>query len=210
MNRALRAAAVSVLLFSPVALSACSAGQISQTATQVRDKTGAIASIGALELRQIELAYPTGGRYDRGDDAVLHMSIVNTGSEADTLRDISGDAFDSFRITGSPSGTASATPTSTAASATAGSGSGIVIPAGATVFLGENAPTVTLVGLTESLTAAQSIQLKLRFEKAGEVTVQAIVSPATAQLPRTTTYNFENHADTGAESGNEVGGGGNG
>ena len=41
MNRALRAATIGVLLLSPAALSACSAGQVTQTASQNRDKTGA-------------------------------------------------------------------------------------------------------------------------------------------------------------------------
>ena len=58
MNRALRAATMGVLLLSPVALSACSAGQVTQTATQERDKTGAQAQVGDITLRQVQLAYP--------------------------------------------------------------------------------------------------------------------------------------------------------
>ncbi len=48
MNRALRAATMGVLLLSPVALSACSAGQVTQTPSQVRDKTGAQAQVGDI------------------------------------------------------------------------------------------------------------------------------------------------------------------
>ena len=66
MNRALRAATMGVLLLSPVALSACSAGQVTQTETQDRDKTGPSARVGDLELREVLLAYPTGGRYVEG------------------------------------------------------------------------------------------------------------------------------------------------
>ena len=51
MNRALRAATMGVLLLSPVALSACSAGQVTQTATQERDKTGAQAQVGDITVR---------------------------------------------------------------------------------------------------------------------------------------------------------------
>ena len=51
VNRALRAATMGVLLLSPVALSACSAGQVTQTATQERDKTGGQAQVGDLTLR---------------------------------------------------------------------------------------------------------------------------------------------------------------
>ena len=49
MNRALRAAAMGMLLCSTVALSACSAGQVNQTASQLRDKTGP-AGTGSPEL----------------------------------------------------------------------------------------------------------------------------------------------------------------
>ena len=48
MNRALGAATAGVLLLSPLALSACSAGQVTQTATQQRDKVGAMAQVGRM------------------------------------------------------------------------------------------------------------------------------------------------------------------
>jgi hypothetical protein len=53
VNRALRAATMGVLLLSPVALSACSAGQVTQTATQERDKVGAMGQVGDLTLRAV-------------------------------------------------------------------------------------------------------------------------------------------------------------
>src|SRR4029453_15292558 len=83
VNRALRAATMGVLLLSPVVLSACSAGQVTQTATQERDKVGAMAQVGDLTIRAVRLARPRGGAYDRGDDAELQMAIVNTGDEPD-------------------------------------------------------------------------------------------------------------------------------
>ena len=89
MNRALRAATMGVLLLSPVALSACSAGQVTQTATQDRDKTGGQAKVGGITLRAVELEYPRGGTYSAGDDAGLRMAIVNTGSKSDTLTGVS-------------------------------------------------------------------------------------------------------------------------
>ena len=87
MNRALRAATMGALLLSPVALSACSAGQVPQTATQNRDKVGPEAAVGDLVMRQITLAYPQDGLYAPGDDAELRMAIVNSDTEADTLRE---------------------------------------------------------------------------------------------------------------------------
>ena len=117
MNRALRAAAMGMLLCSTVALSACSAGQVNQTASQLRDKTGPQAAVGDLLLREVELAYPANGGYAAGDDAELRAAIVNTGDQPDTLLGVTGPDFGSVRVTGSDTGSAQATSTPSAASA---------------------------------------------------------------------------------------------
>ena len=100
MNRALRAATMGALLLSPVALGACSAGQVTQTNTQDRDKAGPQAEVANITMRSIVLEYPTGGRYDQGDDAELRAAIVNTAEEADTLVSIESDAFEGVRVLG--------------------------------------------------------------------------------------------------------------
>jgi copper(I)-binding protein len=221
VNRALRAAVVAVLLVSPVALSACSAGQVTQTESQHRDKTGPMAKVGDITLRAVHLAYPTSGQYQSGDDAELTMAIVNEGSEDDTLVDISGDSFSSFRITGggtaegaqstasagSSSGSSSA-PTSgsssgsTSGNSTGGAANGLTIPAHSALYLGQEGPTVTLENLSESLTPAQSIQLTMTFEKAGEVTVQAQVATPSRAVERGEGYNF--NQESGSEGSNEA------
>src|SRR4051794_30241794 len=109
-----------VLLLSPVALSACSAGQETQTATQERDKTGAQAQIGDLTLRQAQLLSPRGGSYDRGDDAELQLAIVNGGTEDDTLVSVDGKGFSSAEIS---SGSSSSASPSFGSSGSAGSSS---------------------------------------------------------------------------------------
>jgi copper(I)-binding protein len=103
VNRALRAATMGVLLLSPVALSACSAGQVTQTATQERDKTGAQAQVGDITLREGQLVSPRGGSYDSGDDAELQLAIVNGGTEDDTLVSVDGKGFSSAEISSSGS-----------------------------------------------------------------------------------------------------------
>ncbi|WP_157937098.1 copper chaperone PCu(A)C [Geodermatophilus chilensis] len=113
MNRALRAATMGVLLLSPVALTACSAGQVPQTATQNRDKVGPEAAVGDITLRQITLAYPQDGLYEEGGSAELQMAIVNGDTEADTLVGIEGEAFDGVVVSGQA--TASAVPSSPSA-----------------------------------------------------------------------------------------------
>ena len=245
MNRALRAATMGALLFSPIALSACSAGQVPQTATQNRDKVGAEAAVGDITLRQVTLAYPQDGLYAQGDDAELQMAIVNSDTEADTLVGIEGEAFDGVVVSGqataspavpgspsaapvttpaapstpatapqttapgatpspgataSPGATPGGTPTVPAAPATPSASTQVQIPvpAGATVFLGgAGGATVELADLTEELTAGESIEVTLTFQRAGEVTVQAMVATPERVLPRGEGFDFH---EEGVES----------
>jgi copper(I)-binding protein len=198
VNRALRAATLGVLLFSPVALTACSAGQITQTESQSRDHLGAEAQVGDIVVRGVRLAYPTSGSYSSGDDAELRMAIVNRGTEDDSLVDVSGDGFSGVRITGG--GTAAGS---------GGSSSGnreVEIPARSALFLGQEGPTVTLENLSESLTPGQSLELTLEFDKAGEVTVQAQVGTPTRQVSRGDAYDFSDEGQGGGEAGTASGG----
>ena len=242
MNRALRAATMGVLLLSPIALTACSAGQVPQTATQNRDKVGPEAAVGDITLRAIELAYPQDGLYTPGDDAELRMAIVNSATEADTLVGIEGPAFDGVVVSGqatasavpsSPSaattpatpstpGATPSTPTTPGAAPSAPTTPGatpvpgtvptssapaapspstrvqIPLPAGSTVFLGgTGGPTVQLTDLSEQLTSGQSIEVTLTFQRAGEVTVPALVATPDRALPRGQGFDFH---DEGVQS----------
>ena len=143
MNRALRAAVVGALLLSPVALSACSAGQVAQTATQQQDKVGWSAAAGDITIRDARLAYPSDGEHAAGSDPRLVLAISNSGQEADTLLDISGDGFASAELTG-------AAP---AAGGAAGSGLDLEIPPQTNVFIGDGGPGVALTDLDEPLTS---------------------------------------------------------
>ncbi|HEY4627531.1 MAG TPA: hypothetical protein VIH01_16050, partial [Blastococcus sp.] len=98
MNRALRAATVGVLLLSPLALSACGAGQVTQTATQERDKAGAMAQVGDITVRAGKLTYPSDGAYEKGDDAELRLVIVNSGQDPDALIGVEGPGFGGAQI----------------------------------------------------------------------------------------------------------------
>ena len=213
MNRALRAATVGVLLFSPLVITACSAGQVNQTSSQLRDKVGPQATIGDLELRGVQLAYPTDGTYSPGDDAELQMAIVNNGAEDDTLTGITGTSFSRVRVTGSSSGTvapgsSAATPTSAPASSSAGERPvDITIPADSSVFLGQTSETITLVSLGQTLTPAQTVELTFTFERAGDLTMQVPVAAPSQNVPQTSAYNFEQGENEGDEPGNEVSGG---
>ena len=209
MNRALRAATVGVLLLSPVALSACSAGQVTQTATQNRDKTGAMAQVGDITVRAAELAYPRSGAYEPGDDAELRMVIVNGGQEADTLVGVKGEGFGGVTIQAAGTGTGAASPTTGTGAASPSTGSAtpttgtaapttspstgsneIVIPANSTLFVDGSAATITLTDLKESLTVGQYIEVTLTFEKAGDVTLPVTVANPDQSLNRGDTFDF--------------------
>jgi copper(I)-binding protein len=169
VNRALRAATMGVLLLSPLALSACSAGQVTQTATQERDKTGAQAQVGDIVLRQARLESPRGGSYERGDDAELLAAIVNSGPETDTLVEIDGEGFGGVEIESSATGSTTGTGSRSASDE-------IEIPAGSTVFIGGDGYSVTLTDLGQPLTTGQYLELTFVFENAGEVTVPVTVA----------------------------------
>ena len=218
MNRALRAATMGVLLLSPVVLSACSAGQVTQTATQERDKVGAMAQVGDLTIRAVRFASPRGGAYDRGDDAELQMAIVNSGDKPDALIGISGDGFEGVEFDAGSSSSASATPSSTAtastnasasatasatattsgsasASATSASPSSssanmLEIPARSTVFIGMDGASVTLTNLSQPLTTGQYLELTFEFKNAGRVTLPVTVATPNRPLDRGETFDF--------------------
>jgi copper(I)-binding protein len=176
VNRALRAATMGVLLLSPVALSACSAGQVTQTATQERDKTGAQAQVGDLTLRQVRIEDPRGDRYDAGDNADLLLAIVNTGEDTDTLVRVEGEGFADAEV---PDG-------------------GIDIPRDSTVFVGEGDADVRLMDLDESLTTGQYLDITLVFENAGEITVPATVATPEDSEERGEAFDFHQEEETAA------------
>ena len=140
MNRALRAATMGVLLLSPVVLSACSAGQVTQTATQERDKTGAQAQVGDITLRGGQLRSPSGGSYESGDDAELQLAIINSGTEDDTLISVDGKGFSSAEISSSGS---SASGSSSSSSASSTSSAAPTSGSAAATTSGPSAPTST-------------------------------------------------------------------
>jgi copper(I)-binding protein len=195
VNRALGAATAGVLLLSPLALSACSAGQVTQTATQERDKVGAMAQVGDITVRAVELVSPRGASYEAGDDAELTLAIVNSGQETDTLVGVDGEGFGDVEIrTAATSGT---TTTGTGGSA-AGSDE-IEIPTDTTVFVDGNDASITLTDLDESLTVGQYLELTLSFENAGDVTVPVTVANPEDEQERGEAFDFHQEEEGGGE-----------
>jgi copper(I)-binding protein len=210
VNRALRTTTVGVLLLSPLALAACSAGQVTQTATQERDKTGAVAQVGDITVRAAELENPRGGAYEAGDDAELRMAIVNGAEEADTLVGIEGEGFGDVEIqaesTGTPAspttGAGAGSGTTTATGTGDGGSTELEIPADTSVFVDGDAATITLTDLDEGLTVGQYIELTLVFENAGEITLPVTVANPDEEVERGKAFDFH-HEEGGAEEGTE-------
>ncbi|PZA20093.1 hypothetical protein DMO24_17255 [Modestobacter versicolor] len=184
-----------VLLLSPIALGACSAGQVAQTATQDRDKIGALANVGDLALRALELPYPTGGVYPSGGDARLLGAVANPTPTEDTLVSIEGEDFEDVEVV----------DPSAADAVAAGGGSGsldLAVPAGGTLYMGNgDGPSVTLVGLAEEIGVGQYVDVTFTFEEAGEITVAVPVGYATRDLPRGEPFDFHGPEDEEDQAG---------
>jgi copper(I)-binding protein len=190
VNRALRAATMGVLLLSPVALTACSAGQVTQTATQERDKTGAQGQAGDIAVRQAQLVYPRSGLYEAGDDAELQVAFVNGSSEDDALVSIEGEGFGDVEIRTAGGATGAASGGSSR------SGDEIDIPADSAVFVGGDDATVTLTDLDDDLTTGQYIELTFTFRNGGEVTLPVTVANPDEGLERGETFDFHEEEHT--------------
>ncbi|OMQ15548.1 hypothetical protein A7K94_0208630 [Modestobacter sp. VKM Ac-2676] len=193
-RRAPRAAALGALLLSPVVLSACGAGQVSQTAEQ-GPRIGANAEADGVALRGLQLPYPTGGQYPVGGDARLIGAIVNASQSDDTLVSVTGPDFTDVEVVDPAAEPVAAGATSSALDVT--------VPAGEALLLGNgDGPGITLVGLSESLGVSQYTPVTFTFEQAGDVTVEVPVGIPTRDLPRGEVFDwhYEEHGEEGAES----------
>lgn len=165
-RRALSAAPVALALALTPALAACSTEEpLSVPGPEVSG--GAIgpdeAVTGDLSVLQVQLEYPLDGAYEEGEDARLFLGIANSGGVDDELVDVTGPFADAVDDDGGEVD--------------------VPVPADDNVYVGaEGAPTLTLVGLEESLRSSQSIPVTFVFREAGEVTVDAMVS-AERQTP---------------------------
>jgi copper(I)-binding protein len=202
VNRALRAATVGVLLLSPLALSACSAGQVTQTATQERDKVGGMAQVGDITVRAAELESPRQGTYAAGDDAELLVAFANSAQEADTLVSVEGEGFGGVEIQGAAAAAGTTAGTTTGVGQTQRRPDEIEVPADDIVFVDGDEVSITLTDLDENLTPGQVLELTFVFENAGEVTVPVSVANPEDEGDRGEAFDFheeEGNSEEGTE-----------
>lgn len=203
--------AVGIGLAMATAGTGCAAGQITQTAQQVPAVDGAHGTVGPIALRAVKLQYPQGGRYQEGQSARLTLTIANQSLEDDTLIAVRTDAASgttfalgsslSASASGSPStsatesGSGSTAPTesgsssataspSPSESSAAGGATSIPIPANRSVLAFADGPVITLVGLKQSLFAAQVIKVTFSFQKAGDITLSVPVGVPLNEVPK--------------------------
>ena len=131
------------------------------------------AVTGDLSLLQVQVEYPLDGVHEEGEDARLFLGIANSGPTGDVLTDVTGPFADAVDGDGGEFG--------------------IPVAANDNVYVGaEGAPTITLTDLERSLRSSQSIPVTFVFERAGEVTIDAVVA-AEGQDP-TPPYDFPDPA----------------
>ncbi len=161
------------LSIAGVSLAGCGSEPPSQT-PQAEVSGGAIGPDAPaspdIKLLAVHLEYPLDGVYDVGEDASLYFGIANTGTEADVLVDVSGPDFADARTAGAGDGDALA----------------IEVPPNDNVYVGAaDEPAVTLVDLSRSLRSSESIPVTFTFQRAGAVTIDAMVAAA-GQTPSAT------------------------
>lgn len=96
----LATAASGLALTAVLGAAGCSAGQITQTDSQLPAVIGASAQSGPIALRDAKLAFPHEGFYAAGDDAPLILSIINTAAVDDELLEVSSPFATEVKLTG--------------------------------------------------------------------------------------------------------------
>lgn len=180
-------------LVTVAVLTGCSAGQVTQTSTQVPTVQGASADIGDLSLRDIRIPYPSGGSYAEGSTAELVLVVTNQGLAEDTLVAVTGEFFDSAAVPNddpepTASGGAPATPTEDESSEASVE---TAVPAQGIVQFGTSEfPSIELTDLTEEISVAEVFLVTFVFEQAGEVTVEVPVANPTREIDREEGFDF--------------------
>lgn len=85
-----------------VLLGGCSAGQITQTDTQSPAVNGAEGQVGAISVRDVQLAPPQQGQhyFAQGASTELIATIANAGTKDDALVSVSSPKFANVKIDG--------------------------------------------------------------------------------------------------------------
>jgi len=147
---------------SALAIGGCSAGQVTQTSTQLPPVPGANADAGTIGLRNVLVEYNGPQGYAAGSDAPLAVRIFNNGIDSVTLIGVSADKASSVALTGSPEViTPTASPTVPAATSGSVAPTGSVEPTGSLEPTGTTTTTATATATATATTPAPSAPLSI-------------------------------------------------
>lgn len=194
-------AAVIGAMIAALALAGCSAGQVTQTSSQVPAVGGANSGVGQIAVRDVQIEFADqvegGNVYARGGNAPLRMTIVNAGAGPDRLVSVTSPVASSVQISGVttiPGGQAldvegepvvAAEPVEETGEETGEeSGGSDSATTTAPVPTASETPAegaqIVLTGLREDIRAGLTYPLVLTFERAGQIRVDVPVgNPST-------------------------------
>ncbi|MGH3777461.1 MAG: copper chaperone PCu(A)C [Pseudonocardiaceae bacterium] len=170
-------ALVAACCAATVALAGCGAGQITQTDSQVAAVPGAYGDVGNIALRNVLIHYPPSpnGIYPAGSNVPVLLTIVNLGTSADELIDVTSPAASQVLVLGTSTIPPGTNVTSTIGSTLAGAQSPLVA--------GELRIVLTT---TQPLRAGLNTPVTFVFRNAGTVTVpvpMAAPSNSAGEIP---------------------------
>lgn len=163
-----------------IGVSACSAGQVTQTADTVAAVPGANIHVGEfIQMNDVMITYPGPQGYPAGGTASMILRIFNNGPEADVLKAVSVTPGEG----GSPSGevrltTGGATPADSGSPSADPSGGPVttpgasainvtILPNDKTALVPGEGPYIEISGLSGAFKPGQSLLVTFEFERAG-------------------------------------------
>ncbi|MDQ4010363.1 MAG: copper chaperone PCu(A)C [Actinomycetota bacterium] len=157
-------ALIAACLATAPALVGCSAGQITQTDSQVAAVDGAYGDVGDIALRDVVIPAPPGsnGTYPTGSSVPVLLTIINQGTTADELISVTSPAASQVLVLGTTTIAPGMNVTSTAGSASAG------VQPQSPLVLGQ---LRIVLNTTQPLRAGLNTPVTFVFRNAGKVTL---------------------------------------
>ena len=185
-HRGGRAVLIGLPLIAVLAVAGCGAGQITETMEQQANVDGVNGSVGSIDLRNVTLAYPENGVYEKGAEARVEAVIVNTSDSPDRLLSMRGaSARGSFMktiTTKELEPTCKCSPAAPRPTVQTPKDQPIDIklePQASLKAYGDAGPQLTLTGLTKEFRSSQQTTVTFRFEKAGTISLKVPVGTPT-------------------------------
>jgi hypothetical protein len=196
-HRAVRAAAVSALLLSVSAsgLAACSAGQVTQTSTQVASVPGAHADVGealnggpALALRNVMFAYNSSAGYAAGGKAPLIVRIFNETALPVKLTGVEAPGFGQVVLSGKAGEAVGSSPAPSPGASEAPAGDtniSVDIPAhGYTELVPGEGAFLQIVGLAQKIAPGDLVPVTFTFSNGSSATLRVSTAPPSVPAER--------------------------